>query len=41
MFIGNVKFLRLLKVAGVGIAFVLMFILLLNVIPEKWTDNGP
>jgi cell division protein FtsW len=41
MFIGNVKFLRLLKVAGVGIALVLLFVLLLNVIPEKWVENGP
>ncbi len=41
MFIGNVKFLRLLKVAGVGVLTLLMFILLLNVIPEKWTDSGP
>ena len=40
MFIGNVKFLRLLKVAGIGIALVLLFVLLLNVIPEKWTDSG-
>lgn len=41
MFIGNVKFLRLLKVAGVGIALVLLFVLLLNMIPEKWVENGP
>lgn len=41
MFIGNVKFLRLLKVAGIGIALVLLFVLLLNVIPEKWVENGP
>lgn len=41
MFIGNVKMVRLLKVAGVGIGLVLIFILLLNVIPEKWVENGP
>jgi cell division protein FtsW len=41
MFIGNVKLARLLKVAGAGIALVLLFVLLLNVIPEKWTDAGP
>ncbi len=41
MFIGNVKFLRLLKVAGIGIALVLLFVLLLNVIPEKWVESGP
>lgn len=41
MFIGNVKPARLLKVAGAGIALVLLFVLLLNVIPEKWTDAGP
>ncbi len=41
MFIGNVKFLRLLKVAGIGIALVLLFVLLLHVIPEKWVENGP
>lgn len=41
MFIGNVKLVRLLKVAGAGIIMVLLFLLLLNVIPEKWTDAGP
>ena len=41
MFIGNVKIFRLLKVAGAGIAFVLLLVLLLNVIPEKWIDSGP
>jgi cell division protein FtsW len=41
MFIGNVKLIRLLKVAGSGIAAVLLFVLLLNVIPESWTDAGP
>jgi cell division protein FtsW len=41
MFIGNVKLIRLLKVAGSGIAAVLLFVLLLNVIPESWTNAGP
>ncbi|MEN6588399.1 MAG: FtsW/RodA/SpoVE family cell cycle protein, partial [Proteiniphilum sp.] len=41
MFIGNVKLVRLLKVAGTGIATVLLIVLLLNVIPESWTDSGP
>ncbi|CEA14997.1 MAG TPA: FtsW/RodA/SpoVE family cell cycle protein [Fermentimonas caenicola] len=41
MFIGNVKITRLLKVAGVGIAIILLFVLLLNIIPESWTDSGP
>ncbi len=41
MFIGNVKFVRLLKVAGVSVGLVLLFVLLLNVIPEDWTNSGP
>lgn len=41
MFIGNVKIIRLLKVAGAGIAIVLLFVLLLNIIPENWTNSGP
>jgi len=41
MFIGNVKLVRLLKVAGTGIAMALLMALLLNVIPESWTDSGP
>ncbi len=41
MFIGNVKLMRLLKVAGGGVAVILLFLLLLNVIPESWTDDGP
>ncbi|MDR2816297.1 MAG: FtsW/RodA/SpoVE family cell cycle protein [Proteiniphilum sp.] len=41
MFIGNVKFLRLLKVAGAGIVAIVLFVLMLNVIPEKWTESGP
>ncbi|MDO5664796.1 MAG: FtsW/RodA/SpoVE family cell cycle protein [Bacteroidia bacterium] len=40
MFIGNVKLFRLLKVAGAGIAFVLLFIVLLKVIPTDWTNSG-
>src|SRR5690554_2299028 len=41
MFIGNVKLVRLLKVAGAGVAVILLFLLLLNLIPESWTDAGP
>jgi cell division protein FtsW len=41
MFIGNVKIIRLFKVAGAGIAIVLLFVLLLNIIPEDWTNSGP
>jgi len=41
MFIGNVKLTRLLKVAGAGVAVILLFVLLLNVVPESWTDSGP
>jgi len=41
MFIGNVKLIRLMKVAGAGIALVLLFVLLLNIIPENWTSSGP
>lgn len=41
MFIGNVKMTRMLKVAGAGIAAVLLLVLLLNVIPASWTDAGP
>ena len=40
MFIGNVKLTRLLKVAGVGIALLLLFIFLLKIIPSDWTDSG-
>lgn len=41
MFIGGVKLLRLLKVAAAGIAMVAMLVLMLNVIPHSWTNNGP
>ncbi len=40
MYIGNVRLSRLLKVAGIGIAVVLLFLLLLKVIPTEWTDTG-
>lgn len=40
MFIGNVKFIRLLKVVGAGIAAVLLFLFLLKVIPHEWTRSG-
>ena len=39
MFIGNVKLSRLLKVGGAGITLILLFVLLLNVIPEGWTQS--
>lgn len=41
MFIGNVKLIRLLKIAGAGVALILLFVLLLNVIPDGWTNSGP
>ncbi|OPZ30680.1 MAG: Lipid II flippase FtsW [Bacteroidetes bacterium ADurb.BinA174] len=40
MFIGNVKLSRLLKVAGTGIAFIVLFVILLKVIPTDWTNSG-
>lgn len=39
MFIGNVRLSRLLKVAGAGILFLVLFVALLKVIPEDWTQN--
>ena len=39
MFIGNVKFKRLLKVALLGITAIALVILLLKVIPSEWTDK--
>lgn len=41
MFIGKVKIMRLLKVAGAGIACVLLIVLLINVVPDSWTHDGP
>ena len=40
MFIGNVKLMRLLKVAGLGVVALLLFVFLLKVIPSDWTQNG-
>lgn len=40
MYIGNVKIKRLLKVAGLGIAFIVFAVLMLKVIPSSWTDKG-
>ncbi len=40
MFIGNVRLTRLMKVVGVGVSFVLLFVLLLNVLPDKMTESG-
>lgn len=39
MFIGNVKFMRLLKVALVGITAIVLVVLLLKVIPNEWTSS--
>lgn len=42
MFIGGVKFLRLLKLAGAGLACVTLMVLFLNFIPDTWTgEKGP
>ncbi|NLZ95156.1 MAG: FtsW/RodA/SpoVE family cell cycle protein [Bacteroidales bacterium] len=41
MFIGNVKFKRMAKVALVGIALVVLAVLLLKMIPTQWTEKGP
>ncbi len=41
MFIGNVKLMRLLKVAGAGVAAIVLFVMLLNVLPDSWTEKGP
>ncbi|MDD3789261.1 MAG: FtsW/RodA/SpoVE family cell cycle protein, partial [Petrimonas sp.] len=40
MFIGNVKLMRLAKVAFVGIGLVVLFVLMLKIIPEDWTQKG-
>lgn len=40
MFIGNVRFIRLAKVALVGIGIVLFTVLLLKIIPTGWTQKG-
>ena len=41
MFIGNVKYMRLAKVALIGVAVVVFAVLLLKVIPASWTESGP
>lgn len=41
MFVGNVSLIRLGKICVAGILFLLLFIFMLKVIPEKWTDKGP
>lgn len=41
MFIGNVKFMRLVKVTLSGIVLLLIIVLLLKVIPTEWTEKGP
>jgi cell division protein FtsW len=41
MFIGKVKISRLLKLAAICIGLAILFILILKVIPEDWTQEGP
>lgn len=41
MFIGNVKMKRLLMVAGFGIVLILLFVLVLKIVPDSWTEKGP
>ena len=41
MFIGNVKLMRLSKIALIGIGVFIFAVLLLKVIPSSWTDSGP
>ncbi len=41
MFIGNVKFMRLTKIALIGITAIVIAVLLLKVIPTNWTQDGP
>ena len=41
MFVGNVKLLRLAKVAIVGVGLVIVLILALKIIPESATKSGP
>lgn len=41
MFIGSVKIIRLLKLAGAGIVMVALFVLMLSIMPSSWTNSGP
>ncbi len=41
MFIGNVKFMRLAKVALIGLTIVVVAVLFLKIIPTSWTSSGP
>ncbi|MFA6701965.1 MAG: FtsW/RodA/SpoVE family cell cycle protein [Dysgonamonadaceae bacterium] len=41
MFIGNVKISRLLKLTVFCIGLALLFILILKIVPEEWTQKGP
>ena len=41
MYIGNVKFVRLAKVAFIGLAVIVLAVLFLKVIPAGWTSSGP
>jgi len=40
MFIGNVKLMRLLKVALAGIALLFVVFLALKTVPDEWTEKG-
>lgn len=40
MFIGNVKLIRLAKIAGAGIILLIVAVLLLKIIPSEWTEKG-
>lgn len=41
MYIGNVKFKHLAKVALIGFAAIVLAVLLLKIIPTEWTKSGP
>ncbi len=41
MYIGNVKLMRLLKVALIGIGALVFAVLILKIIPTTWTESGP
>lgn len=40
MFVGNVKFMRLAKVALIGIGLIIVFVLALKILPHEWTEKG-
>ena len=41
MFIGNVKLIRLLKVAGLCVGVALLFLAIIFLLPKEWTNPGP